>query len=72
MKCQAVFEPNGMLGNIFTTSVLHNDKGVSNISGLEEELQDLLVTNMLTNGLLHALYADDIYDFFNSHFKIIL
>ena len=61
MKCQAVFFPNGMLGSTFFTSVAQNDKGVINISGLEEELQRLLMPHVLENGLLPVLYADDIY-----------
>jgi len=62
MKCQGTFFPNGMLGNAFFTSVSQNDKGVINISGLEEELQRLLLSHQLHDGVLPALYADDIYD----------
>ena len=62
MKCQGVFIPNGLLANIYLTSVAQNDKGVINISGLEAELQRLLIPHRLTNGALPVLYADDIYD----------
>ena len=63
MKAQGVFLPNGMLGNIFLTSVAQNDKGVINISGLEEELERLLSNSVLRNGSYPALYADDIYNY---------
>ena len=36
MKYQGVFIPNGLLENIYIISVAQNDKGVINISGLEE------------------------------------
>ena len=62
MKCQGTFFPNGMLGNCFFSSVAQNDKGLINISGLEEELERLLLPHPLQNGVLPVLYADDIYD----------
>lgn len=62
MKCQGTFFPNGILGNCFFTLVAQNDKGVINISGLEEELERLLMPHVLENGTLPVLYADDIYD----------
>ena len=37
MKCQGVFIPNGLLANIYITSVAQNEKCVINISGLEED-----------------------------------
>ena len=52
-----------MLCNIFLTSVAQNDKGVINISGLEEELERILTPQVLMNGMLPALYADDIYNY---------
>ena len=55
------FFPNGMLGSVYFSSVAQNDKGVINISGLEEELERLLLPTQLNNGTLPALYADDIY-----------
>ncbi len=62
MKCQGTFFPNGMLGNAYFTSVAQNAKAVINISGLEEELERLLVPHALDNDILPALYADDIYE----------
>ena len=62
MKCQGVFIPNGLLANIYIASVAQNDKGVINISGLEEELQRLLMPYRLSNGALPVLYGDNIYD----------
>ena len=62
IKCQGVFIPNGLLTNIYITSVAQNDKCVINITGLEAELQRLLIPHRLTNGALPVLYADDIYD----------
>lgn len=62
MKCQGTFFPNGLLGNAYFTSVAQNAKGVINISGLEEELERLLVPHALDNDILPALYADDIYE----------
>ena len=56
------FFPNGMLGNCFFASVAQNDKDLINISGLEEELERLLLPHPLQNGTLLVLYADDIYD----------
>ena len=50
-----------LLGSIFLTSVTQNNNGVMNISGLEDELQYLLIPHHLTNGALSVLYADDIY-----------
>ena len=63
MKAQGVFLPNGMLANIFLSSVAQNDKGIINISGLEEELERLLSNSVLQNGMLPALYANYIYNF---------
>ena len=62
MKAQ-VFFSNGMLGDIFLTSVAQNDKCVINISGLEKELELLLCDEFLTNGILPALYANDTYNY---------
>ena len=62
MKCQGVFIPNVLLANIYITPIAQNDKGVINISGLEEELQRLLMPYRLSNGALPVLYGDNIYD----------
>ena len=37
------FFPNGMIGNVYITSMLQNDKGVIDIYGLEEELHMFLI-----------------------------
>ena len=62
MKNQCVLFPNGMLGSIFTASMSQNDKGVVNISGVAEELERLLHPWRLSDGILPALYGDDIYE----------
>ena len=61
MKCQGVFIPNSLLANNYITSVAQNYKVVINISGLEEELQRLLMPYRLSNGALPVLYGDDLY-----------
>ena len=63
MKAHGVFMPNGMLANTFLVSVAQNNKGVANISSLEEDLERLLSHSGLQNGMLHAVYANDIYDY---------
>ena len=52
-----------MLANIFLSPVAQNDKGMINISGFKEELERLLSNSVLQNGMLPALYTDDIYNF---------
>ena len=61
MKTQVVLLPNGMVGHAFVTPIAQNDKGVMNISGLEEHLAQILQP-LDGTFLLPALYADDIYD----------
>jgi hypothetical protein len=62
MKTQGVFFPNGMLGNLFFDSVAQNDKGLVNISGIEEELERTLERYKLYDGTVYpCVYADDIY-----------
>ena len=56
MKSQGVFIRNGLLENIYINSVAQNDKGVINISGLEEELQRLLMPYRLSNDALPVIY----------------
>ena len=41
MKTQVIIAPNGMIISTFFTSILQNDKGAVNISGIEEELDRL-------------------------------
>ena len=57
-----MFFSNGILANCYFLSVAQNDKGGIDISGLEEELERLLLSCQLANGILSALYADKIYD----------
>ena len=63
MKTQALILPNGMFGSVFFTSASQNDKGVVNISGIEEELERILHNYKLYNDTVFpAFYADQIYD----------
>jgi DDE superfamily endonuclease len=63
LKAQVVFLPNGMVGSVFVASLAHNDRGMVNLSGLNEYLLSLLQGRGLPpNGiLLPALYADGIF-----------
>ena len=56
MKTQAVGLPNGMFGSIFFTSLTHNDKGVVNISGIEEELERVLEPYKLFISSFHHIH----------------
>ena len=61
LKTQALLWPNGMMGHVFNCPVSHNDKGVLNMSGLEENMKDKFP--MLDACIAYpSLYADDIYD----------
>ncbi len=61
LKTQAVLWPNGMMGHVYVCPISHNDKGVLNISGLEENMKDKFP--MIPACLAYpSLYADDIYD----------
>ncbi len=63
MKTQAVGLPNGMYGSVFFASLAQNDKGVVNMSGIEEELERVLAPYKLhENTVFPALYGDQIYD----------
>ena len=63
MKTQALYLPNGMIGSVYFASVSHNDKGVVNLSGIEEELKTALAGYMLEDGMTYpALYGDEIYE----------
>lgn len=60
-KTQGIVLPNGMIGNAWCCSVSHNDKGVVNLSGVEEELVRVLQPYKI--GLqFPTLYADEIYE----------
>jgi hypothetical protein len=52
MMAQAIALPNSILGHVYLTSISQNDKGVINMSGIEDNLQDLLVNQS---------YCDQIY-----------
>ena len=50
-----------LLGCSFT-SIAQNDKGVVNISGIEEELARVLQNHKLVGEVYPVLYGDDIYE----------
>jgi hypothetical protein len=60
-KTQGIVLPNGMIGNAWCCSISHNDKGVVNLSGIEEELIRVLQPYRIAN-LYPTLYADEIYE----------
>ena len=62
MKAQGILLPNGMLASLYLTSIAHNDKGVVNISGIEEELEGIMQHHPLPNNNLPCLYCDRIYN----------
>lgn len=62
MKLQGVILRNGMLASIFTCSIAQNDKGVVNISGLNEELTRVLQPFPILGQVLASLYGDEIYE----------
>jgi len=53
--------PNGMVGKIFLTSLVHNDMGVFNLSGIVEQLIRLLRDHRLPDGHYPALFVDGIF-----------
>jgi hypothetical protein len=62
VKTQGIVLPNGLIGNAWCCSVSQSDKGVVNLSGIEEELVRVLQPYKL--GLLQfpTLYADEIFE----------
>jgi hypothetical protein len=63
MKSQLVAFPNGMIGSVYFTSLAQNDKGCTNISGIEEEIERVLIDERLNNNqYFPVLYADLIYE----------
>ena len=63
MKSQVLAIPNGIVASLFFTSLTDNDKGVINISGIEEELERVLQPYRLHNNTVFpAIYGDQIYD----------
>lgn len=57
--------PNGMYGNAWGATLSHNDRGMINMSGLEEYLSSHVVTRSVGNdedGMFYpAVYGDSIY-----------
>jgi hypothetical protein len=55
-----------MVGNVCFSSVAQNDKGVVNISGIEEELERILTPYKIQDEhgteFFSALYGDEIYE----------
>jgi hypothetical protein len=63
MKSQIIALPNGMIGSTFFTSISQNDKGVVNISGIEEELERVLQNHKMDDDTVYpAIYGDAIYE----------
>ena len=62
MKTQVLLLPNGIVGHCWVHSMAQNDRGLINLSGLEEYMRDILnpyrIGNMM---MLPATYADSIY-----------
>jgi len=61
LKLQVILLPNGMIGNVFITSLVHNDMGVLKLSGLSEQLLRLLRNIHLPDGHYPALFVDGIF-----------
>ena len=50
-----------MIVSVFFTSILQNDNGLVNISGVENELKWVLNEYRMINDIFPALYGDEIY-----------
>ena len=64
LKYQCVTLPNGMFGSVFGTALSHNDRGVLNMSHLQEYLLDLIpptIGNLEFGFYRPALFGDSIY-----------
>ena len=63
LKAQVVFLPNGMVGSIYVASLAQNDRGMVNLSGLNDYLVYLLHEVLLPPQFqFHpAIYGDGIY-----------
>ena len=62
LKSQIVILPNGMICHAWIHSVAQNDRGMINLSGLEEYMRDILTDIRLGEGrMLPALFGDSIY-----------
>jgi hypothetical protein len=63
LKCQIVFLPNGMIGSVFIAALAHNDRGMVNLSGINEYLVALLDGIFVPPDfqMYPAIYGDGIY-----------
>ena len=62
LKTQVVMLPNGMVGHAAIHSIAQNDRGMVNLTGIEEYLRDIFQDQRLGNALLYpALFGDKIY-----------
>ena len=62
LKTQVVLLPNGMCGHCWVHSIAQNDRGLINLSGLEEYMKSILEPFRVgTLLLLPATYGDSIY-----------
>ena len=62
LKSQVLLLPNGMVGHCWVHSIAQNDRGLINLSGLEEYMRNVLEPHRIGNLLLlPATYADSIY-----------
>lgn len=61
VKLQGLLLPNGKIGHVWCHSVAQNDRGMINISGLEEYLRDILQPYRVGEATLPAVYGDGIY-----------
>lgn len=52
LEIQGLLLHNGLMGNIFCHSIAQNDRGLMNLSGLEEYLRDVLGNNRLGRATL--------------------
>ena len=63
MKTLGVTLPNGMIGYAYVCAVSHNDKGVVNMCGIEENLKNVLDDYRVGPlNLLPSLYCDQIFE----------
>ena len=62
LKTQVLLLPNGIVGHCWVHSMAQNDRGLINLSGLEEYMRDVLNPYRIGDFMmLPATYADSIY-----------
>lgn len=61
LKSQVVFLPNVMVGSMYVVALSHNDKGMVNMSGIDEYLREILTFDPAMGGY-PALYGDVGFD----------